>query len=102
MDVTGDLAEYAARPYVMKDVTITAGSPTSTFDERRGEHLLSPGDLVRHGSNFWEVTGVFLGTDPGSSNVTMRRHDGAVEYTVPLQLLDACSIFLLADKRRSP
>ena len=93
------ITEAAAPLYNTED-----GKANPAFDERRGEHLLSPGDLVRYGAAFWEVTGVFLSTEHVRSTISMRSltPGDPVEHTLPLVLLDGCHVYLLADRRPRP
>lgn len=77
-----------------------AGKPT--WDERRGVHLLSPGDMVRYRGDLWDVTGVHLATEKRFSTITLL--DPAdrfkTELRVPLSIVEtACEVYLRAEPK---
>lgn len=73
------------------------------WDERRGLHLLSPHDLVRFGSTFWEVTGVELHTTTECDVITIQRignlYPGEPECRVPLTMIERGTVYLRAEKK---
>ncbi len=80
-----------------------AGPTKPAWDERRGIHLLSPGDVVRFGSTFWDVTGVELHTMTECDCVTMRRvgppYAGEPECRVPLRMVERGTVYLQAERK---
>ena len=75
------------------------GGPAPGFDERRGIHLLSPGDIVRYRGDFWDVTGVHLAVERAHSAVTMVLPEDKFknELRLPLSIVEgACEVYLRA------
>ncbi len=67
------------------------------LDERRGIHLLSPGDVVRFEDCFYDVTGVYLANERYFSTVGMLRSgsDCPEELRLPLSIVEgACEVYL--------
>lgn len=84
---------------------VGTNGPQCSWDERRGIHLLSPGDVVRYEGDFWEVTGVFLATERRASAVTLQApwDHSATELRLPLGLIEgACEVYLRASRKPLP
>lgn len=70
------------------------------FDERRGAHLLRPGDVVRCNGEVWDVAGIYLHTERRHSTVGLVAHRDLAkhEFMVPLMMVEVgCEIFLRAE-----
>lgn len=93
--------EADKREHEVMEVIFDCAKPS--FDERRGMHLLSPGDIVRFGSTFWDVTGVELHTATDCDCVTMCRigqlYPGEPECRVPLRMVERGTVYLRAEKK---
>jgi len=77
------------------------GPQPPNWDERRGIHLLSPGDVVRYEGDVWNVSGVHLATERRLSTVTLTApwdpYD--TELRLPLTVIEgACEVFLKAQR----
>lgn len=73
----------------------------AAFDERRGMHLLAPGDVIRYRGDVFNVVGVHLSADRRFSTVavTMPAYEANRELRLPLNLVEgACEIYLRARK----
>lgn len=85
------------------DMACQQNKSLSGFDERRGMHLLAPGDVIRYRDDIFNVTGVYLSTEHRFStvSVTMPAYDRNRELQLPLKLVEgACEIYLRASKTR--
>lgn len=81
------------------ELALNDGPGKPDFDERRGAHLLSPGDAVRYKGEIYDVTGVHLATEHRQSYITMQLPNAKQmpELTVPLGIVEfACEIYLRA------
>ena len=70
------------------------------FDERRGAHLLAPGDAIRCRGTVWDVVGVYLHSDRRHSTIGLMipNDDARHELLVPLIIVETgCEIFLRAE-----
>ena len=72
----------------------------SSWDERRGVHLLGVGDLVSYEGEAWRVTGVHFATERRFSTVTLALGDQfETELRLPLAIVEgACDVFLKAGR----
>lgn len=71
-------------------------------DERRGIHLLSPGDVVRFQGLVMNVTAVYIAPNRRYSTVGLTLPEATEPLIVPLIIIEeACEVYLRA-QRTSP